>query len=153
MFDLKTIFWSDQFCEFSQFCDKFLLKLISKPSVASVATNLFNLNSLNPIKPNINYSHKINFLLDTGASCHFVNDKSLFIKYKDENSSVILADSSIPTSQGIGTILWKTIDKNQKAITIKLNNVRMVPNLKQNLLSLSALFQQPQSGWNLSKWK
>ena len=116
-------------------------KKSSKPSVASVATNLFNLNS-NPIKSNVNYSHKINFLLDTGASCHFVRDKSLFIKYKDENSSVILADSSITTSQGIGTILWKTIDKNQKAITIKLNNVRMVPNLKQNLLSLSALFQQ-----------
>jgi len=38
--------------------------------------------------------------------------------------------------------LWKTTDKNRKQITIKLNKVRFVPNLKTNLLSLSALFQQ-----------
>ena len=100
-------------------------------------------NSINQIKskPYL-LSHKIKFLLDTGASCNFVNDRTLFINFTENKSKILLADNTESESEGYGTILWKTTDKNRKQITIKLNKVRFVPNLKTNLLSLSALFQQ-----------
>ena len=45
--------------------------------------------SLNPIKSNVNYhSHTINFLLDTGASNHFINDKSLFLNFTADKSTI-----------------------------------------------------------------
>ena len=39
-------------------------------------------------------------------------------------------------------LLWKTLDINGKEITIKLKEVYLVPNLHQNILSLSAIFKQ-----------
>ena len=89
--------------------------------------------------------------MDTGASSHFVNDASLFIEYTPNSSTILLADNSETTSEGHGTILWKTVDKNNKQITIKLKNVRMVSNLKQNLFSLSALFQQYPSATEIAR--
>ena len=43
---------------------------------------------------------------------------------------------------GTGDILWKLEDINGKGITIKLKNVKLIPALKNNLLSLSQIFEQ-----------
>ncbi len=41
-----------------------------------------------------------------------------------------------------GDILWKVEDINGKGITLKLKDVKLIPELQNNLLSLSQIFKQ-----------
>ena len=43
---------------------------------------------------------------------------------------------------GTGDIIWKLEDINGKGITLKLKDVKLIPALKNNLLSLSQIFNQ-----------
>ena len=75
----------------------------TKLNVSSFTSNSYPPNSFNVDKiksSSYSYSHKINFLLDTGASCHFVNDASLFTNYQHNKSTIILADNSETISEG-----------------------------------------------------
>ena len=87
-------------------------------------------------------SHKSNFMLDSGATSHFVNDRRILANFKEEKDFIQMADNSKTNCDGYGTLHWKTLDRNEKEITIKLKYVYLVPNLHQNILSLSALFKQ-----------
>ena len=82
-------------------------------------------------------------MLDTGATSNFINDRKLLINFIEEKSFIWLADNSKSECIGHGTLRWKTKDKiSGKDITIRLNEVRVIPNLAQNILSLSAIFHQ-----------
>ena len=96
-------------------------------------------------------SHRSNFMLDTGATDHFVNDRKLLSNFIEEKSFIWLADNSKAECPGHGTMFWKTNDKNGKEITIKLKSVRVIPNLHQNILSLSAIFQQYQNATEIRR--
>ena len=90
-------------------------------------------------------------MLDTGATDHFVNDRKLLSKFIEEKSFIWLADNSKAECPGYGTMFWKTNDKNGKEITIKLKSVRVIPNLHQNILSLSTIFQQYQNATEIRR--
>ena len=90
-------------------------------------------------------------MLDTGATDHFVNDRKLLSNFIEERSFIWLADNSKAECPGYGTMFWKTTDKNGKEITIKLKGVRVIPNLHQNILSLSAIFQQYQNATEIKR--
>ncbi len=88
-------------------------------------------------------------MLDTGATCNFIKDRKLLTNFIEEKSYIWLADNSKTECTGHGTLLWKTNDKNGKEITMKLKSVRAIPNLHQNILSLSAIFQQYQNATDI----
>ena len=81
-------------------------------------------------------------MLASGATSHFVNERKMLKKFIEEKLSIKLADNSETISEGYGNMYWKTLDKSGKEITIKLRKVYFVPNLHQNILSLSAIFIQ-----------
>ena len=96
------------------------------------SSKLFNPN-LNSIKKISNYlfspkSHKINFMLDSGATSHFINDRAMLTNFIEDKISINLADNSKTNSEGYGMVLWKTVDKNTgKDITIKLKKFTLYP--------------------------
>ena len=110
------------------------------------SSKLFNPN-LNSIKTSSysmfqTRSHRLDFMLDTGATCNFIKDRQLLTDFIEEKSFIWLADNSKTECTGHGTLLWKTLDINGKKITIILKKVCVIPTLHQNILSLSAIFKQ-----------
>ena len=72
-----------------------------------------------------------------------VNKKSYFHKYSDTtNETVKVANGETVKIKGQGDILWKTTDINGKVITVKIKNVKLIPTMTENLLSLSSIFTQ-----------
>ena len=90
-------------------------------------------------------------MLDSGASDHFVKDKTLLTNFVEEKSFIWLADNSKVECPGYGTLFWKTTEINGKDVTIKLKGVRVIPNLHQNILSLSSIFQQYQNATEIRR--
>ena len=79
-------------------------------------------------------------MLDSGATTHFVKDSKGLTNFTEDKTSIKLADDSEAISNGYNDLYWKTADKiSGKEITIKLKKVYLVPNLYQNILSLSAI--------------
>ena len=115
-----------------------------KSSIDSSKPNLFNNFNPNSIKSFSKYSHKIKFLIDTGATCHIVNKRSYFDKYHEQTTkeTVTVANGEKAQINGYGEILWKTKDINGKSITVKIRNVKLIPTMTENLLSLSSIFEQ-----------
>ena len=66
---------------------------------------LFNLNS-NSNKQSSNYSlsHKINFMSDSGATSHFVNDRKLLTKFKEDTEYIKMAVNSETNCDGYGNL-------------------------------------------------
>ena len=88
-------------------------------------------------------SHKIKFLLDTGASCNIVNKREYLHKYLDTtDETVTTANGEKVRIKGYGDVLWRTTDINGKVIAIKIKNVKLIPKMTENLLSLSSIFTQ-----------
>ena len=113
-----------------------------KGSSLEPKSSLFN-SKPNSIKQSSYFlSHRTNFMLDSGASDHFIKDKTLLTNFVEEKSFIWLADNSKVECPGYGTLFWKTTEINGKDVTIKLKGVRVIPNLHQNILSLSSIFQQ-----------
>ena len=77
------------------------------------SSKLFNPNP-NSIKT-FNYSplqrsHKTNFMLDSGATSHFVSEKKLLTNFTKDKIYIKLADNSKTSSEGYGNMYWKTLD-------------------------------------------
>ena len=76
------------------------------------------------------------WILDSGCSFHMTPNKFFFCSFKDQDSgSVLLGDNKACKIAGIGSVLIKMHDGSERVIS----DVRYVPNLKRNLLSIGAL--------------
>ena len=53
---------------------------------------------------NIPRSHKINFMLDSGATTHFVKDSKGLTNFTEDKTSIKLADDSEAISNGYGDL-------------------------------------------------
>ncbi len=65
-------------------------------------------------------SHRTNFMLDSGATSHFVSDRKLPTNFKEEKEFIQMADNSKTNCDRYGMLFWKTLDIYGKEITIKL---------------------------------
>ena len=73
------------------------------------------------------------WILDSGCSFHMTPNRSLFESFSgDHNGTVILGNNKTCDIKGIGSITIKNHDENLKI----LQEVRYVPDLKRNLLSI-----------------
>ena len=79
------------------------------------------------------------WVIDSGCSYHMTSRREWFSDFRDfTGGQVLLADDRAVFVQGIGTIM---INTNGGTVN-KLANVRYVPNLKRNLISVSSLYMQ-----------
>jgi hypothetical protein len=85
------------------------------------------------------------WLLDTGASCHMTPDKAMFANYRATDQltpgnlpTVRIADGNKAAVAGIGDVILVTRVEGQLR-TRRLLNVMHVPDLQQNLFSVTAL--------------
>jgi hypothetical protein len=77
--------------------------------------------------------------LDSGASSHFCNDRSLFETFKASRTQVQVAAGKSITAFGIGSIALSTALPNGSVRTGRLNNVVYAPDMHSNLLSVRRL--------------
>lgn len=79
------------------------------------------------------------WVIDSGCSYHMTSRREWFVEFLEAyGGQVLLADDRAVSVQGTGTIRI-----NAKGGTIRsLTNVRYVPNLKRNLISVSSLDMQ-----------
>jgi hypothetical protein len=91
-------------------------------------------------KSTFNQPNNVSFLLDSGASAHMVNDKSLFTKYEplERKKSVVLGNGKSVYASGIGNISVFTHHEGH-ARKYNLTEVLYVPELKTNLVSVAAV--------------
>ena len=80
-----------------------------------------------------------NWIVDSGATCHMCNDKSLFTDIEDieETQDITLGDGYAVNATAKGTVelnMYLTIGKSQKC---RLHDVLYVPKLSYNLLSVA----------------
>ena len=82
---------------------------------------------------------KVKWILDSGASQHMTNMKDWFEKYTIlENPIIIETASSTITAIGRGNIRMKTFVNGEERLCV-MHNVLHVPNIRDNLLSISNL--------------
>ena len=89
--------------------------------------------------------YDIEFLLDSAATIHMVNDKNLFISFKEEKREILQAinsnNNNNVTCAGIGTIQFVIVsDKN--SITVTCEDTLYIPDLRRNLLSVGTLHKR-----------
>jgi len=83
-----------------------------------------------------NYHNSDVWVLDTGASYHMCPRREWFSTYAQvENGCIKMANSSVSQVAGIGSIQIRTHDGR----FCTLNDVRHVPSMEKNLISLSLL--------------
>ena len=80
-----------------------------------------------------------NWIVDSGATCHMCNDKSLLTDIEDieETQDITLGDGYAVNATAKGTVelnMYLTIGKSQRC---RLHDVLYVPNLSYNLLSVA----------------
>jgi hypothetical protein len=77
-------------------------------------------------------------ILDSGASHHMVNDKSVFNKIKDVDINIFTGglEQQINATAVGETFIW-----DDNGAVFKLNNVLLVPHLHQPLISMNGLFK------------
>jgi len=86
--------------------------------------------------PTAGYSGDSEWILDTCAIYHVCPNRDWFsIFEKLDSCSVVIGDDRPCNIEGIGTILIKMFDR----MMPKLKEVRYVPQLKKNLISVGAL--------------
>jgi hypothetical protein len=74
--------------------------------------------------------------LDSGASHHMCSHRNWFTSYQSVDESVVFMGNGIPyKTVGVGSIRIRMFD----GIVIELTDVRYVPELKLNLISLGVL--------------
>lgn len=83
-------------------------------------------------------THIDEWYLDSGASCHMTSNKSLFDSLSDgHGGSVMAADGKKLNVEAVGDVQLAVGDSN-----IKVNNVKFVPELSVNLLSISQIVKK-----------
>ena len=81
-------------------------------------------------------NHDHHWLLDSGESNHMCIHKQWFKSYKSINDGVVYMDNDVSCNVvGIGSIQIKIFDGTNKILT----DVRYVPELRKNLISLGVL--------------
>jgi hypothetical protein len=76
------------------------------------------------------------WLLDSGASHHMCSHRNWFISYQSVDEGVVFMGNGIPCKiVGVGSIRIRMFD----GIVRELTDVRYVPELKLNLISLGVL--------------
>jgi hypothetical protein len=86
------------------------------------------------ISSNLQYQEE--WQLDSGASHHTCSHKNWFISYQSVDEGVVFMGNSIPCKTvGVGSIRIRMFD----GIVRELTNVRYVPEIKSNLISLGVL--------------
>ena len=93
------------------------------------------------------------WIFDSGASFHSSPNKKLFRNFKSGNFDVYLADNKNLEIKGKGDVYIKTLAGNQWT----LKNVRYIPGLKKNLISIGQLdstdyaTELEKSSWKIMK--
>lgn len=83
------------------------------------------------------------WIVDSGASSHLCNDRSLFYQFQESSSkSVSLADGKQVKVGGEGCVQVETIDTNGNTVKLKLSKVLFVPDLETNLMSVVKLTEK-----------
>ena len=84
-------------------------------------------------------SHK--WIIDSGASVHMCNDRSLFHSFRKFNKegAVSVGNGEVVTTVGVGTVRCEAANKGWKNRKIQLKDVLYIPNLMCNLLSVSQM--------------
>ena len=92
--------------------------------------------SLSVTTPIIGFSGDSEWVLDTGATYHVCPNMAWFSSFeKLEGCSVVMDDDHPCIMEGVGTIQIKMFD----GIVRELKEVRYVPQLKRNLISVGVL--------------
>ena len=83
------------------------------------------------------------FLIDSGASCHITNDRSLFTEYVplEQSREVTLGDSSTVRALGRG-VIEITVRRGHRNVNLRLEETLHVPKMTCNLISLGQLLDK-----------
>ena len=77
----------------------------------------------------------VDWIIDTGATCHMTPHKHWFNKYTPNRTPVRLANDHIIYSSGIGTVCFQPLINGKPGKLLEFSRVLHVPELKSNLLS------------------
>ena len=84
----------------------------------------------------------MNMIMDTGSTIHIVNDKKYFHDYEiNQSFKVKIGNGKYVYSSGIGTVIIKCGFDNGKKSSIMLKRVIHIPNMKNNILSVSKIVE------------
>lgn len=76
------------------------------------------------------------WILDTGCSFHMTSRKDLFINFEEQHSGKVrMANNSHTEVRGIGSVRFMNPD----GTTFVLHEVRFMPGIARNLISLGTL--------------
>lgn len=78
------------------------------------------------------------WFVDSGASCHMVNQQEVFYDYFEFNvpKTIKLGDGRQVAAMGTGKVRLEMLHKRRKSLTVTLNNALYVPGLTCNLFSV-----------------
>ncbi|KAJ5644256.1 uncharacterized protein N7484_006763 [Penicillium longicatenatum] len=94
--------------------------------------------------------HQTQWILDSGASVHVCNDRSMFTEYRDSISSLKTGDSKTPTI-GIGTVVMDGVNPvTRMTCKVTLSECQYAPTFPCNLVSLGRL-EKKGSWWDMRK--
>ena len=77
------------------------------------------------------------FLMDTGATTHCVSDKLMLVNLEACNETVTIGDGSTVQCTKIGTLYLESPER----IIIRLNEVRVIPGIAKNIISVTKLVE------------
>jgi len=86
--------------------------------------------------PTVGYSRDSEWILDTSATYHVCPNRDWFSRFKKlDGCSVVMGDDRPCNMKGINTVLIKMFD----GMVGELKEVRYIPQLKKNFISIGAL--------------
>jgi hypothetical protein len=91
-----------------------------------------------------NNKHGDKWILDSGATQHMCNNKSLFTNIEPYNTTITIANNTSMSATGRGEVKLIT----QNGTSFSLINVLYVPKLASNLLSVSCATRHPKMQFN-----
>ncbi|KAH9688421.1 hypothetical protein KPL70_015118 [Citrus sinensis] len=107
-----------------------------KPAVANMARKDEGSDYSLSITPTAYVASSSEWILDTGATYHLCPIKEWFIDFRNlESGAVVMGNDQPCCTMGIGTIRLKIFD----GMVRELKEVRFVPTLKKNIISVGAL--------------
>jgi hypothetical protein len=83
---------------------------------------------------------------DSGASCHFTNDDTGFNEWRHINNVIGVGNNDVSIAK-VGTLCLELIQQYGNTNIITLNNCTYIPELHNNLFSITRAFTK---GWKLS---
>lgn len=75
------------------------------------------------------------WIMDSGCSIHMCPNADLFVELDEATGSVVLGNNQVCSIKGVGTIRFRMNDGSTKI----LSEVRFIPDVKRNLISLGVL--------------